>query len=572
MTFERGVYASFSDSEMLAKVLDVVTRGAWVLDGHVWTGAQPRVTTVTYRDGASGVVEIRSVLHYGTMTRRNAAAGSTNGVLVTSLGFSDGEKGPNPAFPEFGECIVDAGVRRAAAEREGREVKAPTTLESMREAYTAKPGTPPESETINGPAESITGARFQVFAETPTGRIVLGVMRGVDLQATGLKVDPARMYAERDRVRHVLPPVAERSGCLCDKPHKVLGVRVFRDGDQWCALFGQNIQEGCAGFGATRVDACAAFDRAWSRWHVNGYAGKLGVEPFPEIRMCDKVGPPPRVSVSHKGCTGYGWTLEQAAERFHDVWERHKARDSGRQVPTVEMLGSYSRAQAADRITHECLAGRCECNKPHAKLRPLINANGVYFNRTQNGPFTSHGQSPELALAIFDGIVGDFVHGNGGVLGTLRLYPYPTVSFPPVAGGVKLSALYPEGVGAREVAGIGRDIDTAEREFFRAWDIRDREPPQEETTKEEIKVPTARVLCFKASGKFYHEFAIPVTLEDTVKWWQVCARVRAMCNPQRLPGLIDRAHASGYTVLVMPPEGADYGFPSIVYKPDPDVN
>ena len=40
---------------------------------------------------------------------------------------------------------------------------------------------------------------------------------------------------------------------------------VFRDGDQWCALYGANIQDGVAGFGATPEAACKAFDEIWAR-------------------------------------------------------------------------------------------------------------------------------------------------------------------------------------------------------------------------------------------------------------------------------------------------------------------
>jgi hypothetical protein len=36
-----------------------------------------------------------------------------------------------------------------------------------------------------------------------------------------------------------------------------------RDGSQWCALYGANLQEGIAGFGCTAAEAMAAFDAAW---------------------------------------------------------------------------------------------------------------------------------------------------------------------------------------------------------------------------------------------------------------------------------------------------------------------
>lgn len=35
------------------------------------------------------------------------------------------------------------------------------------------------------------------------------------------------------------------------------------DGDQWCALYGENLQDGVAGFGDSPEAAMAAFDAAW---------------------------------------------------------------------------------------------------------------------------------------------------------------------------------------------------------------------------------------------------------------------------------------------------------------------
>lgn len=36
------------------------------------------------------------------------------------------------------------------------------------------------------------------------------------------------------------------------------------DGNQWCALYGANLQDGVAGFGDTPADAMRAFDKAWA--------------------------------------------------------------------------------------------------------------------------------------------------------------------------------------------------------------------------------------------------------------------------------------------------------------------
>jgi hypothetical protein len=46
-------------------------------------------------------------------------------------------------------------------------------------------------------------------------------------------------------------------------PHVLLSPRIFLDGDQWCALLGENLVEGVAGFGDTPEKACAEFDKAF---------------------------------------------------------------------------------------------------------------------------------------------------------------------------------------------------------------------------------------------------------------------------------------------------------------------
>lgn len=40
--------------------------------------------------------------------------------------------------------------------------------------------------------------------------------------------------------------------------------RIFRDGNQWCALYGENVQEGIAGFGSSPAEAALRFDSEWS--------------------------------------------------------------------------------------------------------------------------------------------------------------------------------------------------------------------------------------------------------------------------------------------------------------------
>ena len=62
-----------------------------------------------------------------------------------------------------------------------------------------------------------------------------------------------------DRVMLVeLDSIAERS-----RPSALFRPRLSIDGDQWCALYGDNLQDGVAGFGNSPADAMADFDRAW---------------------------------------------------------------------------------------------------------------------------------------------------------------------------------------------------------------------------------------------------------------------------------------------------------------------
>lgn len=50
---------------------------------------------------------------------------------------------------------------------------------------------------------------------------------------------------------------------ILQAPHRVYGAKLSKDGNQWCWLYGDNLQEGIAGFGDTPERAAAAFDSAW---------------------------------------------------------------------------------------------------------------------------------------------------------------------------------------------------------------------------------------------------------------------------------------------------------------------
>jgi hypothetical protein len=53
------------------------------------------------------------------------------------------------------------------------------------------------------------------------------------------------------------------------RPFFLLRPRVFPDGNQWCALYGDNLQEGVCAFGDTPAKAATQFDIEW----LNAKAG-----------------------------------------------------------------------------------------------------------------------------------------------------------------------------------------------------------------------------------------------------------------------------------------------------------
>lgn len=56
---------------------------------------------------------------------------------------------------------------------------------------------------------------------------------------------------------------AEESRYHAERPSTRYLPRLYIDGNQWCALFGENVQDGVAGFGASPDLAYKAFDQAW---------------------------------------------------------------------------------------------------------------------------------------------------------------------------------------------------------------------------------------------------------------------------------------------------------------------
>ena len=50
-----------------------------------------------------------------------------------------------------------------------------------------------------------------------------------------------------------------------ERPSAVMRPKIFIDGNQWCALYGDNLHEGVAGFGDSPTKAMWDFDLAWNK-------------------------------------------------------------------------------------------------------------------------------------------------------------------------------------------------------------------------------------------------------------------------------------------------------------------
>ena len=57
----------------------------------------------------------------------------------------------------------------------------------------------------------------------------------------------------------------EIAGAEMMRPSVLFKPKLSMDGNKWCVLYGENLQEGCAGFGDSPELAMRDFDAQWSR-------------------------------------------------------------------------------------------------------------------------------------------------------------------------------------------------------------------------------------------------------------------------------------------------------------------
>lgn len=87
-------------------------------------------------------------------------------------------------------------------------------------------------------------------------------------------------------------------------PHVLMRPRLFIDGGWWCALYGEDLQSGVSGFGASPEEAMKDFDRMW----------RMPLQARPELRDSEQ-----RISWLKATCCSCGcgltlWVCRQRRE------------------------------------------------------------------------------------------------------------------------------------------------------------------------------------------------------------------------------------------------------------------
>lgn len=55
-----------------------------------------------------------------------------------------------------------------------------------------------------------------------------------------------------------------RAATALERPHVLMRPKLYPDGNMWCALYGNDLATGCAGFGPSPAEAMADFDANWA--------------------------------------------------------------------------------------------------------------------------------------------------------------------------------------------------------------------------------------------------------------------------------------------------------------------
>lgn len=79
----------------------------------------------------------------------------------------------------------------------------------------------------------------------------------------GMAVSEVMRECRFDLAAQALHEMATNFQMCHSAPSAVYRPRLFLDGDMWCALYGDNLQDGVAGFGKSPGAAMMSFDVEW---------------------------------------------------------------------------------------------------------------------------------------------------------------------------------------------------------------------------------------------------------------------------------------------------------------------
>lgn len=95
------------------------------------------------------------------------------------------------------------------------------------------------------------------------------VFDAVRSKMTNCDIGQAVEMALRDcNLSHYAEMIMHRAQEACseyDRPSSIHKPKLSIDGNMWCALYGDNLQDGVAGFGASPREAMWDFDRNWDK-------------------------------------------------------------------------------------------------------------------------------------------------------------------------------------------------------------------------------------------------------------------------------------------------------------------
>ncbi len=75
---------------------------------------------------------------------------------------------------------------------------------------------------------------------------------------------PYQLYEAIDRIRDDFCNAAQ----LLAEPSAIYRPKLTIDGNMWCALYGDNLQDGVAGFGETPEKAMQDFNKNWAEFTI----------------------------------------------------------------------------------------------------------------------------------------------------------------------------------------------------------------------------------------------------------------------------------------------------------------